>query len=132
MCWARPGYGTMHMSSAADLTSFIASSFRSVWALDLLLLLKREDRPCSREELVALMRASPSVIENALDALVAAGLAGMDGDDPTYMPTGKDVAALVDQTEQLYASRPDYVRRLIVASSNKGLAAFSDAFRLKD
>lgn len=120
------------MSSPSDLTSFISSSFRSVWALDLLLLLKREDRPCTREELVDLMRASPSVIENALDALVAAGLAGMDGGNPRYMPTSPDVAALVEQTEQLYASRPDHVRRLIVASSNKGLAAFSNAFRLKD
>ena len=120
------------MSSSAELTSFIASSFRSVWALELLLLLKRENRACSTEELVSLMRASPSVIENALDALVAAGLAGIDGGDPKYMPTSSDIAALVDQTEQLYGSRPDHVRRLIVASSNKGLAAFSDAFRLKD
>ncbi len=120
------------MPSAADLTSFIASSFRSVWALDLLLLLKRENRPCSRDELVALMRASPSVVENALDALVVAGLAGMDGGEARYMPTSPDIAALVEEAEQLYASRPDHVRRLIVASSNKGLAAFSNAFRLKD
>lgn len=118
--------------ASTDLATFISSSFRSVWALDLLLLLKREDRPCSREELVDLMRASPSVIENALEALVSAGLAGLDEGDPRYMPTSSDIAALVDRTEQLYASRPDHVRRLIVASSNRGLAAFSNAFRLKD
>lgn len=120
------------MSSAPVLESFIASSFRSVWALELLLLLKREDRPCSREELVALMRASPSVIENALEALVAAGLAGIENGEPRYMPTSDDIAALVDRTEQLYGSKPDYIRRLIVASPNRGLAAFSNAFRLKD
>ncbi len=120
------------MASSHELASFIASSFRSVWALELLLLLKREGRACSTGELVTLMRASPSVVEQALAALVAAGLAGTDGDSVTYMPVRPEVASLVDETEQLYRSRPDRVRRLIVASSNKGLAAFSDAFRLKD
>lgn len=120
------------MASPDELSSFVASSFRSVWALELLLLLKREGRACSTDELVSLMRASPSVVENALESLVTAGLAGSDGDNASYMPISVDVASLVDQTEQLYRSRPDRVRRLIIASSSKGLAAFSDAFRLKD
>jgi hypothetical protein len=120
------------MASADDLASFIASSFRSVWALELLLLLKRQDRGFSPDELVALMRASPAVIETALDSLIAAGLAGRDGDAVSYMPVSTDVAALVEETDQFYRSRPDRVRRLIIAASNKGLAAFSDAFRLKD
>ena len=120
------------MSSSDELASFIASSFRSVWALELLLLLKREERACSTDELVTMMRASPSVIEQALESLVAAGLTGADGDTMAYMPISPEVASLVDETEELYRSRPDRVRRLIVAASNKGLAAFSDAFRLKD
>lgn len=115
-----------------DLASFIGSSFRSVWALELLLLLKREGRRCSTEELVSTMRASSSVIDKALGSLVAAGLAEADGQYASYMPVNADVRSLVEQTEQLYGSRPDRVRRLIVASSSKGLAAFSDAFRLKD
>jgi DNA-binding IclR family transcriptional regulator len=120
------------MASSDELTSFIASSFRSVWALELLLLLKREGRACSTDELVTLMRASPSVVEKALESLIAAGLAGTDGDIASYMPISVDVGSLVEQTEHLYRSRPDRVRRLIIASSSKGLAAFSDAFRLKD
>lgn len=120
------------MASPNDLAAFIASSFRSVWALELLLLLKSEGRNLTTEELVTSLRASPSVVENALEALVAAGLAGGENDAFAYMPSSPDVALLVEETEQLYRSRPDRVRRLIVASSNKGLAAFSDAFRLKD
>lgn len=119
------------MSSDA-LISFIASSFRSVWALELLILLKHESRPCTTEELVSLLRASPAVVDTALMSLVAAGLADRDGSSATYMPVNGGVSSLVEQTEQLYRSRPDYVRRLIIASSNKGLTAFSDAFRLKD
>jgi DNA-binding IclR family transcriptional regulator len=120
------------MASSDELAAFIASSFRSVWALELLLLLKRENRTCATEELVALLRASPSVVEKALDALISAGLAGSEEGEFAYMPVNGQVASLVEDTEQLYRSRPDRVRRLIVASSNKGLAAFSDAFRLKD
>ena len=120
------------MVSSDELATFIASSFRSVWALELLLLLKREGRNCSTAELVASLRASPSVVEKALESLTAAGLAGGDGDAFAYMPVSPDVASLVEETEQLYRSRPDRVRRLIIASSSKGLAAFSDAFRLKD
>jgi DNA-binding IclR family transcriptional regulator len=120
------------MASSDELAPFIASGFRSVWALELLLLLKGEGRSLTNEELITALRASPSVTEKALESLTAAGLAGTDGGGFAYMPVSSEVAALVDETERLYRSRPDRVRRLIIASSNKGLAAFSDAFRLKD
>ena len=120
------------MGSPDDLTTFITSSFRSVWALELLLLLKREATAIPSEDLVAHMRASSSVVENAQRELVSAGLVIVEGDDARYMPVSAQVDALVDQTEELYSVRPDWVRRLIVASSNPGLAAFSSAFRLKD
>ncbi len=120
------------MTSSEELASFIASSFPSVWALELLLLLKQEARAYSAEELVKLMRASPAVVERAVEALTAAGLAGSDAHGTAYMPVNAQVAALVEETEQLYRSKPNRVRRLIVASAHSGLAAFSDAFRLKD
>lgn len=120
------------MHSSEELGRFIGSSFRSVWALELLLLLKREGRACSTDELVSSLRASPAVVDKGIESLTAAGLAGIEGTGFAYMPVSAEVAALVEETEQLYRSRPDRVRRLIVASSNRGLAAFSDAFRLKD
>jgi hypothetical protein len=120
------------MAATDELAAFIASSFRSVWALELLLLLKRESRPCSQDELVTALRASPAVVDNALKSLIAAGLAGGDEQAFAYMPVSPEIALLIEETEQLYRSRPDRVRRLIVASANKGLAAFSDAFRLRD
>jgi DNA-binding IclR family transcriptional regulator len=120
------------MTSSDDLASFIASSFRSVWALELLLLLKGHARACSAEELVDLMCASPSVVESALDSLTAAGVVGTDAQGTAYMPASAEVARLVEETEQFYRSKPNRVRRLIVASANSSLAAFSDAFRLKD
>lgn len=120
------------MSSSEELASFIASSFRSVWALEVLLLLKQGGRPFSTEDLVEQMRASSFVIEKALDSLVSAGLADTDGNSAVYRPVSPGVASLVDGAEQLYRSRPSHVRRLIVAASHTDLTAFSNAFRLKD
>ena len=113
------------------LARFIQSSFRSVWSLELLLLLKDEQRACTQEQLVAALRASELVVSKALDSLVAAGLATIDADGAAlYAPVNDDVADGVGQVEALYRSRPDTVRRLIVAASAPGLAAFADAFKL--
>ncbi len=114
------------------MATFIGSSFRSVWALEVLLLVKREGRTFLTDELVATLRASTAVVNQALSSLVAGGLATSDGDNVEYRPISPEVAALVDATESAYATRPDHVRRLIIAGANPGLTAFSDAFRLKD
>jgi hypothetical protein len=114
-----------------NLLHFITSSFRSVWALELLLVLKRDPRLWPRPELVATMRASELVVSRALDTLVAAGLASVEGDGARYMPVNDEVSDLVERTEQLYAARPDSVRRAIVSASAGGVTAFADAFRLR-
>jgi hypothetical protein len=114
-----------------EILRFIASSFRSVWALELLLVLKGEPRPWSDDELVRTMRASDLVVTRALAALEAAGLVSNDRNGTRYLPVSADVAALVDQAEALYAKRPDAVRRAIVAASSGGASAFADAFKLR-
>ena len=118
-------------SSNDEILRFIASSFRSVWALELLLVLKGARRPWSREELVTTMRASDLVVTKALDALEAAGLVSNDGEHARYMPINDEVADHLDQAEALYAKRPDAVRRAIIAASSGDAAAFADAFRLR-
>ena len=119
------------MTPPDDLLRFIGSSFRSVWALELLLILKQERRPWSHAELVEKTRSSDLVVSRALDALVSAGLAINEGEGAMYMPVNEDVANCVEQLEQLYATRPDAVRRAIVSASTSGVTAFADAFRLR-
>ena len=114
-----------------DLLRFIGSSFRSVWALELLLVLKRERRVWSHDELVSTMRASDLVVDTAVNALVAAGLAAAEGSGVIFMPINDEVAACIDQLEELYAVRPDAVRRVIVSASSSGASAFADAFKLR-
>jgi hypothetical protein len=120
------------MDADENVTRFIESSFPSVWSLELLLLLRREQRGCSAEQLVEGLRASDLVINQALGSLVAGGLAVVDDTGlATYVPASEDIAALVDKTADLYARRPDAVRRTIISGSRKGLTAFVDAFRLR-
>ena len=119
------------MTPSPDLLQFIGSSFRSIWALELLLVLKRDRRLWPHEELVSNLRASDLVVTKALDGLVAAGLASLEEGGASYMPVSKEVAAYVDDLEKLYAARPDAVRRVIVAATASGATAFADAFRLR-
>jgi len=117
--------------SDEDILRFIAASIPSVWALELLLMLKREPRTWPRDELVAALRASELVVSKALDALVAAGLASVEPDGAAYLPVTPEVADCVDQAERLYRSRPNRVRRAIIATSSSSATAFADAFRLR-
>ena len=119
------------MSGSDDLLRFVTASFPSVWALELLLALKRERRFWTREELLSSLRASELVVAKALDALVAAGLASVDSEGIRFQPVNADVERSVELTEELYRSRPDKVRRAIVSARTSSAAAFSDAFRLR-
>ena len=114
-----------------DLLRFIGSSFRSVWALELLLILKRDRRLWSREELVSTMRASELVVSKAADGLVSAGLASLEGEGLVYMPINDQVVHRIEELEKLYSTRPDAVRRAIVSASATGATAFADAFKLR-
>jgi predicted transcriptional regulator len=118
-------------SSEDDVLRFVAASFPSVWALELLLALKRERRPWSREELDATLRASELVVSRALEALAAAGLASFENGGAIYLPVSADVDRLVEQVEQTYRTRPNAVRRAIIAASASSATAFADAFKLR-
>ena len=127
-----PGVDADGVSHSDDeVLRFVAASFRSVWALELLLSLKRQPRSWSRQELVATLRASELVVSNALDALVAAGLAAIDADGAFYQPASRDLEAYADRVEELYRTRPNSVRRAIVSAGSSSADAFADAFKLR-
>jgi hypothetical protein len=115
-----------------EVESFVRSTFRSVWSLELLLFLKRNcEQAWSRPELVDSLRASDAVIAQSVDALLAAGLITMDEQAVRYGPAASDLEGLTQEAESLYARSPGAVRRMIVIAATDGLAAFSDAFRLR-
>lgn len=116
-----------------QVSRFIEDTFGSVWAIELLLLLKNDpERSWSEAELVTALRGSETVIAGSSRALVAAGLVVLGEDGAVrYSPAAPDLAALAEAAQALYASKPDAVRRLIVAPKSRGLRAFADAFRLR-
>ncbi len=122
------------MTSEEVLTQFIGSSFRSVWALEVLChLRKAPEDEFLPDELVAALRASDAVVRQSIAELTAVGLVVVGGGEKVkYAPAGPDLDRLAAAAEARYATAPDAVRRIIVRSANQGLAAFADAFRLKD
>jgi len=120
------------MSATPPVSDFIRSSFRSVWALELLLHLRRtSDRAWSTGQLVEAMRGSAMIVDQSLDGLMRMGLVSIDADGcARFQPATDDLARMVDETEQLYIRKPETVRKIIVSGTHKGLANFADAFRL--
>ena len=121
------------MPGKQELTRFIRSTFRSVWSLELLCLLRKHaERAWTPAELVAALRASDLIVSQSLAALTAAGLVVVDGDGKArYQPAAGSLDSLVAAAEELYARSPDAVRRMIVSSASSDLAAFADAFRIR-
>jgi hypothetical protein len=121
------------MPPAADLSNFIRSTFRSVWALELLCFLRQHrDRSVGHAEMVAGLRGSDLVVTQSIASLEAAGLLLVEpGGGARYAPASKDLDALAGAAAEAYARGPDAVRRLIVSAANPGAAAFADAFRIR-
>jgi hypothetical protein len=121
------------MPARQDVAGFIRSTFRSVWALELLCFLRKAaDREWERGELVTALRASDLVIDQSLASLMAAGLVVATAQDRVrYQPANDLLDVMAREAEAEYASSPDKVRRLIVSSTHGGLTAFADAFRMR-
>ena len=121
------------MAADHDVSTFIRTTFRSVWSLELLLLLRAHaNRGWSPPEMVAALRASELVVKQGVEGLLAAGLIVVDDSGAArYQPVSAELDGLVAAVEALYAKSPDAVRRAIIAPSPGGLSAFANAFRLR-
>jgi hypothetical protein len=115
-----------------DLPAFIRSSIRSVWALEVLLLLKRQpDRAWTPEDLVRELRASTTVVADALAAFSVAGLVRAEEGAYAYGPASPVLGRLCEALDRTYRERPVAVINAI-ASPRDRMQSFADAFRLKD
>ena len=118
---------------SAEVRAFIASFVRSLWALELLLLLHRHPgRLWSIDALTAELRASTSVVADLVGAFARAGLLDRDGDGAiVYRPSTEDLRGIVDAIAAAYATTPLAVSREIFAASDDRIRSFADAFRVK-
>jgi hypothetical protein len=121
------------MPARPDLAAFIRGHFPSVWTLELLLFLKNSSSEgWQNDRLVQALRASEAIITKSIKVLLAGGLI-VSGDEGRvhYAPASDNLRQLVDATQDLYARKPDAVRRLIVSSAGAGVSDFADSFRLR-
>lgn len=120
------------MPESTEIAAFISDHFGSVWALELLLFLKDHAATSwPNEPLVEALRASDAIVSTSLETLLAGGLVLSTAKGARYAPATPGLEQLVDETQRLYATKPDAVRRLIISSATAGLTAFADSFRLR-
>jgi len=117
-----------------EVLRFAAGMFKSVWALELLLTLRRgRDRSWLSGELIKELRSSQVVIVEALSNLVVAGLVvEEEGARFRYHAGSPAIDEMVAEVEKLYATKPTVVMREIVTTPNLKLKILSDAFRIKE
>ena len=120
------------MPSQFEIETFIGSSFRSIWSLDLVqFLYANPQESYSKEQLIAALRASDSVVSQSIASLAAVGLVLVDRDRIRIHVADKQAQGLIEGAIKLYGKGPDKVRRLIISAASPGITAFADAFRLR-
>jgi DNA-binding IclR family transcriptional regulator len=114
-----------------ELLGFIRATFRSTWALELLLLLRSgKTRAYAADDLVLTLRATPALIGRCLQQLQRAGLVTHDESDRwRYAPLTAALDQLTDRLAGAYTERPIAVITAIVEQPSDRLRSFSDAFR---
>lgn len=117
-----------------DILGFVSATIKSIWALELLLLMQRTaGRSWTADDLVRELRASTLVVGEALDGLKNAGLVAADDAHLfCYRPASEHLAAFVQGVQALYRAKPLSVINAIATAPNEKLRIFADAFRLKD
>jgi DNA-binding IclR family transcriptional regulator len=116
-----------------ELQGFIRANLRSVWELELLLLMSREpSRAWGVDELNRELRGSISLVSEILGKLERVGVVAEAGDGAyRYDPKTPELARIVAQLERDYAARPLAIVRAILDAPNEKIQTLADAFKVK-
>jgi hypothetical protein len=119
------------LAEDADLSAFVREHIRSVWALELLLLLRRDpDRCWAPADLVLELRASQMLVVDNLQRLEHAGLVVPDEAGCfRYAPVNPALAVVCDALDAAYRQRPVAIVNMIARSGS--LQSLADAFKFK-
>ena len=116
-----------------ELLDFVRTSIRSVWTLEVLLVMWRSaPTPWSATQLIMELRASDAIVSEALVSLQDAGLVSPEGERTfRYAPASARLDSCVQQLAQVYRQRPTAITKAIFGNPNDRLHTFADAFRVK-
>lgn len=117
------------MSDAATI-AFIKEHIRSVWALEQLLLMRREPRAWTPDELVRELRSARPLVETNLEAFTRAGVLRAEGDGAwRYAPANALLSQLIDDIAGMYRARPvSFINALF---SDDRLQELANAFKFR-
>lgn len=118
----------------AEILDFVRTSIGSVWALEVLVLVRGQpERAWQTEALVRELRSSPAAIEGAAELLQGAGLVARAGDQGIqYKPATETLDKVGELVEKIYMAKPATVIGAIFESSSQKLRTFAAAFRFKE
>jgi hypothetical protein len=128
----RGGSREAFLASDQDLAVFVREHLRSVWAVELLLLLRKDAERCwSAAELVKELRASTGLVTTNLQLFERGGLVVMDEKAcARFSPAAPVLGELCDKLADAYRERPVSIINLI-AQPRDPLRSLADAFRFK-
>src|SRR5690242_16465975 len=103
----REAKGRSRVADESEIVQFIHAYVPTVWALELLLLLRADPaRRWSPAELLKELRASTSLVDENLAHFERHGLALNDGEGWRFAPASSHLAALAASLATLYRERP--------------------------
>lgn len=115
------------------LLAFVRSSIPSIWALELLLLLRRAaPQHLTRDEMVQHLRATSNLIERLITQFLGAGLVSRNEQGYRFDCATPELAALCEDLAMAADERPIALRDAIIAAPNEKLRDLADAFRFRD
>ena len=115
------------------LLSFVRSSIRSAWTLELLFLLRRDpERSWTIDDLVRELRGSVALVTESLHALSNLGLVRRSETEAyLYGASSSQLDELISALMELYSHKPITILRTIFTSPSDRIRSFSDAFLLR-
>lgn len=116
-----------------EILRFICQTIGSIWALELLLLIRHDSsRAWTVDTLSRELRSSAGIVADVLARFRNEGLviAGPDG-RYRYRPASARIEAIVERLAEAYAKYPVAVTEAIYASPDHKIRLFAEAFRLK-
>lgn len=117
---------------AEHALSLIKGSIRSVWALEVLLLLRTDGRAMTPDELVRELHSSRGAVDDILVLFRQNGLVEQLPENTfRYRAATSDLELGAQALELAYSERPLAVIKAILDAPNDRLQTFSDAFKLK-
>jgi hypothetical protein len=115
-----------------DVIVFLNKHITTVWALELLLLMRQNrSRVWTIEALAKELRASSQVIMRVVPSLIAAGIVAETDDGFGYAPRQSALDDTIERLEGVYKQLPVTIIRHIALAPHREAQSFADAFKFR-